>query len=48
MTNLARVILEQLRVNPSLDAEQLLSVGIGNSTMEVDFIIEQLKAKSYL
>lgn len=48
MTNQAKAILDQLKANPSVDAEQLLAMDLGNSSIEIDFIIEQLKAKRYL
>lgn len=41
MTKLAEQILTEM--NNGLDAEQMLSIGIGSSIYEIEFIMEQIK-----
>lgn len=45
MTRQAKQIKSALIANPELNAASLLSAGHGSSEIEIDFIIEQLKAK---
>lgn len=48
MTEQAEQIKNALIANPELNAASLLSSGHGSSEIEIDFIIEQLKAKGEL
>jgi len=46
MTAQAKDILNLL--NSGLNTDQILSLGVGNSKFEIDFIVEQLIAKGYI
>lgn len=48
MTNQAKRIKNELIKNPELNASDLLVMDCGNSELEIDFIIEQLKVKGEL
>lgn len=43
MTNQAFEILAATTANNNLNAADLLALGLGDSEMEIDFILEQLK-----
>jgi len=43
MTELAAKINEQMIINPSVTPEDILSMDIGSSVFEVDFIMEQIR-----
>lgn len=43
MNELANKVLNEMKSNSSIDAEQLLSMGIGKSDVEVQFYIDSAK-----
>ncbi len=43
MSNVANLVLKELKTNNDIDAEQILAKGIGSSSVEVQFYIDSVK-----
>ena len=43
MNNIANQVLSELKKNNAIDAEQILSMGIGKSDVEVQFYMDSAK-----
>jgi len=43
MNNTANQVLNEIKLNPSIDAEQVLAKGIGKSDLEVQWFIDSAK-----